>query len=280
MDLLKQGVEIIHRGSFKIFCSEEEEFTNTYSSRPFLAKAVADWFLGKYLKLNRNPEAVEKLVHDLVPARIGVTLLENLSPAAPSEEQCDPAITCFPVSWAEHLMMRGVARTNADIPESEWFLTLAVTCLVRTADGMYLLAKRSRDVSTHKGLWSVTCAGYVDWERLLKGDILNPVFAELVFAELVEESALTRDRLTVQPKLLGLCRHPLTPKLPTWIEASFFAKTDLTAPQALELAKNAKDTFEGKHEAFTEAEVRALMEEAGRVHPPAAANIALALGLV
>lgn len=247
-----------------------------YASRPGLAKAVADWFLGEYLKFQRDSRTVENLVLELVPTRVGIQINPDGIGCYFTPDPDDPLyVFWFPVSWAEHLLMREKTGVRAGLPVEEHFLTLAVTCLVRTADGKYLLAKRSQEVSTHQGLWNTTCAGYVDRFRLEEDGLISAAYAELK-----QEANLMKEHLTGEPQLLGLCQHPIAPKLPIWVEASFFAETTLTAEQALELAKSAKDRFEGKHSAFTEDEVHALMEVGGRMHPPAAANIALALNRV
>lgn len=199
---------------------------------------------------------------DLIPARVGVSV------SAAEKGMVD--IECFPVSWAAYSVMAD-ADSREQLPLLERFYCLAVSCLVRTSDGMYVLSLRSKKVSHYKDMLHVSAAGYVDFQRAHASQSLLPQ----VFCELEEELLLLPSQID-GVRQLGVCRH--LPANSAVVEGCFAVTTPLTAAEVLERSQHAKDSWEGKIHIFSAAEVQGKLKTEP-FNPAGAATAVLALGL-
>ena len=177
-------------------------------------------------------------------------------------------IECYPVSWAQYLILSNEVLRDR-VPSEECFRLLSVACLLKTADSRLILSFRSKNVSHYKETWHVSAAGHIDLEGAVKS--ASPFLQ--VMRELQEELNVTALQLTGL-RQLGLCRECTSEVRP--IEVCFLAQSDLTSQELMEGAKNAKDFWEGKVHSFSTREIVDKLQEE-RFVPSAAATIILAL---
>ena len=218
---------------------------------PVTASLIVNW---RDAKGDPFPE------RDLTPRRVGVLRYNEVF----------HPLFCAPISWAQ-LTLMSKAETRDEIPEDERFHALAVSCLVRTADERFVVTFRSEKVSTYPNMWHVSAAGYVDlsYARDTQSLLVQ------VFRELEEETGLFPSDLT-RIRHLGVCKH--LPRDSAHIEPCFLAETSLPAHEVLERSRHAKDAWEGKYSAFTEAEVLRILET-DRWTPAGAATLLLLFGM-
>ena len=199
---------------------------------------------------------------DIAPGRLGIIFSSGLN-------FIDSFLPCVLVSWAQSHVR---SRVSLDmLPPNERFCRLAVDCLLKTKDDMYILARRSQKVSEYKGYWDVSAAGWVDVEQFIATENLQ----DQIIRELYEEIGLGWDQI-VKINQLGLCLNPM-PEY-SMAEVCFEAETDLEADIVLALSKGAKDSWEGKHSAFSGLDLFSILNSE-LVKPAAAATIMLTLGL-
>ena len=252
-DLSRYGVAIIHRGPIQIGWAPAAQIC-----RPTLASYIHADLAKKHGGTTIND--VAGLTNDMNLNRVGAYgLAEKNTPSA--------ALYCLPVSWNEFVMMRDLRTVKRPLPALEDFRVLAVTCLVATRDERFILAGRSQKVATSRGTLSVSAAGYVDFIPDAK-ELLSSTMRK----ELEEEVGMVPLHFTSLAQL-GVCVHPS--QNPVWCEVAHLAHTPLSASEVIEWAAIAKDSWEGKAEAFTPDKVAEAMATR-TMHPPAAANIALA----
>lgn len=198
---------------------------------------------------------------DLVPHRVGVSHFYEIPRGL---------INCFPVTWAQYMLMsKGEIREA--LPREEYFRVLTVNCLVRTSDGQLILASRSKGQSHYGGMLHVSAAGYLDLHMATQSS--TPFLQCLV--ELQEElNVLSCDVRFV--KQLGLALQ--LPRDSAAIEVCYYAEVNLTSRELLERAKTAKDSWEGKIAAFSESEIRKMLETE-KFLPTGAATLMLLFGI-
>jgi hypothetical protein len=217
---------------------------------PHLDSKVKEWVGQKVA--SGNERALRFLPGDIVPQRVGV-FAQHLS-----------GNSVAPVSWAQHLVMQD-ANLRQEIPASEQFRTLAVVCHLKTSDKQYVVSRRSENVELYNGFWDGAAAGYVDltahfWDSL---DLVPEVYRE------TNEEVNINSYEILSAELLGLCNH--TAYMIT--DATFVVHTVLTAEQVLSRAEHAKDSWEGKHSAFTHDQLMAMLREGQPFKPPLAAAV-------
>lgn len=197
---------------------------------------------------------------DLAPRRVGVFRYD----------EGPQVLHCVPVSWAQLTLMSRAAMRD-QIPEAERFHALAVSCLVHTADERLIVTFRSEKVSMYPSMWHISAAGYVDlsYARDTQSLLVQ------VFRELEEETGLLPSDIA-RIHQLGLCRH--LPRESAHIEACFLARTNLSSSDVLERSLRAKDAWEGKYSAFTEADVLRMLETE-RWNPAGAATLLFRFGM-
>jgi hypothetical protein len=234
--------------------------------RPLVMSTVP--FQLVFTKERRRLQALEELINegypntrkpfdekDLIPARVGLL-------GSSGENQ---RLECFPISWAEYILMSS-DQIRGKIQQPERFFCLAVSILLQTSNAMFILSLRSNEVSHYRGMWHVSAAGYVDLERASSSQSLLPQ----VHVELEEELGVLPSHLTSLEQL-GLCQHTVPNS--AVIEASFLARTNLSAEEVCEQAKTAKDSWEGKVHIFSQVEMVEKVNSEEPFNPAGAATI-------
>src|SRR3989344_4905919 len=117
-----------------------------------LITPTLDTYIDYYERVNEKKFSYA----DKAPGRLGIIFSSGLN-------LIDAFLPCVRVSWAQSHVR---SRVSLDmLPPNERFCRLAVDCLLKTKDGMYILAKRSQKVSEYKGYWDVSAAGWGDAEQ-------------------------------------------------------------------------------------------------------------------
>lgn len=246
----QNAVSIVHIGPFEVCWLTAER-----AHRPELQKQALVWFDGQVTDQLRKGKSLTGIGRDLLPQRIAVTS---------QEERGDSYLLGLTaMSWAEHQVLKNTEQRGR-VPTEQRVPVLSVSCLVESADGLFVLAKRSRNVDAGQDLWSVTCAGYTDFPYDPETQVLR---------ELTEEAGIDRQHLA--GGVLPVCLFAYPDAAPAWIEATYYARANLTASEILSGAKSAQDNWEGRHAAFDADGLRSLFNSP--LHPPAAANIPLTL---
>jgi len=194
---------------------------------------------------------------DLKPARVGFVRINN------SE------IDCVPMTWAQHLWTN-LDEVRSGLPEDEQLHVLVASVLVETADSMFPLALRSKNVTTYPEHWHVSAAGYVDLAMAQRSrSLLHTIFTEL------EEEINVSARHVLFAEQLGLFRQ--TRPNTAIVEASFHAKSRLGSDEILSRAQSAIDTYEGKIHLFSRDSILRMLETEPFV-PTAKATALLTFG--
>lgn len=263
MDLSKLGITVTHRGDL----DSVAWLPAIRLHRPSLATHVEVMLAKDYPAISPKDSDVEKITEDMAYRRIGIKLFER--------HGSEPHVMCTPISWREFMALRDL---NGAVPKSEKFMALAVNCLVMTSDDLFIIAKRSDKVATHKGAWTASAMGYVDFAPNLELAVLESVKRELLEEVGVpthtETSTIIR---SIQP--LGAWTHPMPQ--PLWFEIGYLAWTTLTGGSVIASSndpKIAKDSWEGKQHAMTAGEVVDLLKTTPPelLHPPGVTCITLA----
>ncbi|MBI4224898.1 MAG: hypothetical protein HY617_01060 [Candidatus Sungbacteria bacterium] len=206
---------------------------------------------------------------DMLPHRVGISSFYPTRLGSFSESERG-VICCFPVTWAQYVLMsRGDVREA--LPLEEHFNVLTVNCLVRTSDDLLVLASRSKGQSHFGGMLHTSAAGYCDLNLAM--ETRTPLLQCLV--ELQEElNVLSCDVRFV--KQLGLALQ--LPRDSAAEEVCFYAEVNLSAKEVLARATTAKDSWEGKVGAFSESEVRRMLDTE-KFLPTGAATLMLLFGI-
>lgn len=218
--------------------------------------------LNKYIIQWRDKDGKPFPPEDLVPQRVGVFW---------GDESCHGVIHCVGISWAQHILQRDPEIFNS-LSKLEKFHTLAVSCLLKSGDNRFIIAKRSSRVSVYANLWHVSAAGWVDLDIAFNtGRVIDQVATELQ-----EEVNLDRKHIS-QLSQLGLCIH--LAKGTNFMEICFLAETPLESQAVLELAQDAKDKWEGKYHIFNRDELEGMIVGDEVFNPAGAATIMMALNI-
>lgn len=219
---------------------------------PILNSRVAAW---RDNSGNPFPE------RDLTPHRVGVAALPRGNTGV---------IHCFPTTWARYMLM-----SKNDVwemlPVEERFHVLTVNCVIKTGDARFILASRSKGLSHFGGMLHVSAAGYVDLHAATESR--TPLVQ--CFIELQEElNILPCDTLFI--KQLGIAVR--LPPDNAGIEVCYYTEVSMTAWEVIERAKTARDSWEGKISAFSEIEVRRMLETE-KFLPTGAATLMILFGI-
>lgn len=220
---------------------------------PTLDKHIIQW---------RDKEGKPFPPEDLVPQRVGVLRGSKFGAGI---------LSCAGVSWAQHTIQRNPEIFNS-LSYSEKFRTLAVSCLLKSGDNRFILAKRSARVSVYANLWHVSAAGWVDLDTAFK----TRGVIEQVYTELKEEVNLDCEHV-LRLDQLGLCVHLAQGS--NFMEICFLAETKLESQVVLELAQDAKDRWEGKYHIFNQSELEGMIAGNEVFNPAGAATIMMALDI-
>lgn len=223
---------------------------------PTLNKHIIQW---------RDKDGKPFPPEDLIPQRVGI-LWYNLGIWAFYGD-----LPCVGISWAQHTLQRD-PEIFSSLPSSEKFLTFAVSCLLKSGDDRFIIAKRSARVSVYKKLWHVSAAGWVDLDTAFKTQRAT----DQVYTELKEEINLDPGHIS-RLNQLGLCVHLV--KGSNFVEICFLVETPLASQAVLELAQGAKDRWEGKYHAFSQNELKGMIAGDEVFNPAGAATIMMALDI-
>lgn len=180
---------------------------------------------------------------------------------------------CVPVSWAALMQMVDTKKREA-IPKNERFFALAAVILIETRDKKFPLSFRSEEVALYPSCYHVTAAGTFDINTAMENGLLGGL-VETAHKEAKEEVNLD-DVLLYDFEPVGTFMS--TEPDSATIDIAFSARVDLTGKEVLELAREAKDGWEGSHRLFTADEVVGLLKKPVLV-PSAAGTLATYLGL-
>ena len=220
---------------------------------PTLNKHIIQW---------RDKDGKPFPPEDLIPQRVGIIWGYGLYYGD---------LSCVGISWAQHTLQKDPEIFNS-LPSSEKFCTLAVSCLLKSGDDRFIIAKRSARVSVYKNLWHVSAAGWVDLDTAL----ITQGAVEQVYTELKEEVNLDPEHIS-RLNQLGICIHLV--KGSNFMEICFLAETPLASQAVLEFAQDAKDKWEGKYHSFDAAELEKMIVGDEVFNPAGAATIMMALDI-
>ncbi len=226
---------------------------------PSLNEAILQW---------RSSNGEPFTLKDLIPNLVAVP--RNL---AVNEYANETSIRCRPVTWAQYRTM--CIADKERMPQHEQFHVLSVAYLVVASDDFLIPAMRSRTVSHYPNMWHASAAGYLELDIALGGG--DKIF-NAALTEIEEEVGLKSNDLRDIGQL-GLIRH-LAPGSAS-MEFCGWTLSKLTAAEILERARNAKDSWEGKHSAFTRDQILEMLQsDEHRFNPAGAATLLMYLGIL